>query len=104
MIHTVKDFSIVSETEADVFGIPLTFSMIQQMLVMRNWLQGKMRYFQYHEQIEVSNDRSNGQRSSPFCGSLGNANKGIVFLRTREKGILAWFCQLSPSDVVCFIS
>ena len=36
VIHTVNDFSIVSETELDVFGIPLTFSMIQQMLVIRN--------------------------------------------------------------------
>ena len=97
VIHTVNDFSIVSETELDVFGIPLTFSMIQQMLVIRNWLQGKTRYIQYHKQIEVSNDRSNGQRSSTFCSSLGNADKSIVFLRTREKGIPAWFCHLGKA-------
>jgi len=33
MIHTVKGFSIVDETEVDVFmGISLAFSVIQPML------------------------------------------------------------------------
>ena len=32
MFHTVKGFSVVEETEVDVFWNPLAFSMIQQML------------------------------------------------------------------------
>ena len=67
------------------------------MLVISSWLQGKTRYFHYHEQMEVSNDRSNGQRNSPFCSSLGNADKSIVFPRTREKGIQAWFSHLGKA-------
>ena len=34
VIHTVKDFSIVNETEVDVFWNCLAFSMVQQMLAM----------------------------------------------------------------------
>ena len=34
VIHTIKDFSIVSEAEIDVFWNSLTFSVIQQMLAV----------------------------------------------------------------------
>ena len=34
VIHTVKDFSIVNETEVDVFWNCLAFSMVQQMLAI----------------------------------------------------------------------
>ena len=34
VIHTVKCFSIVNETEVDVFWNPLACSMIQQMLAI----------------------------------------------------------------------
>ena len=34
MIHTVKDFSVVKETEVDFFWNPLAFSTIQQILAI----------------------------------------------------------------------
>ena len=34
VIHTVKGFSIVNETEVDVFWNCLAFSMVQQMLAI----------------------------------------------------------------------
>ena len=34
VIHTAKDFSVVNEAEVDVFWNSLSFSVIQQMLVI----------------------------------------------------------------------
>ena len=36
VIHTVKDFSIVNETEVDFFLNSLAFCMIQSMLAIRS--------------------------------------------------------------------
>ena len=43
MIHTVKGFSIVDETEVDVFLNPLAFSMIQQNF--DNLISGSSSFF-----------------------------------------------------------